>query len=90
MKKRSQVILEDVAQKHKLRVRDILGRDRFAYIVAARREAILRMVDIGMTHGNIAKAMCRERTTILEYASPKRAAYEARRHEARAASRVAA
>lgn len=79
---RAQQILVAVAAKHKLRVRDITGRDRFDYIVAARREAILEMHAAGMKPGTIARLMGRERTTILEYTNPERAAYKARYHAA--------
>lgn len=35
----AQAVVAQVAQRHKLIVRDLTGRDRFAHFVAARREA---------------------------------------------------
>jgi chromosomal replication initiation ATPase DnaA len=69
---RSRQILESVATKHKLRVADIIGRERWNYLVAARRDAITAMRACGMTQITIARAMCRDRTTIVEYTNADR------------------
>jgi len=90
---RSKKILAAVAVKHKLQVADIVGRDKFAHFIDARREAILEMHAVGMTHAAIARAMRRERTTIISYTNPVRRArkriYHARRYREKQAVRAA-
>ena len=80
---RSTKVIQAVAAKHRISVNDLLGRSKFAHFVAARREAILQMNALGMTDDRIASAMCRERTTILEYRNDARRARKAAWHRAR-------
>ena len=68
---RSGKVLRAVAAKHNLPVAAILGRDRFYHFQAARREAVLEMHSLGMTHGVIANAIGRHRTTIIDYTNPR-------------------
>lgn len=82
-KLRSTKVIREVAAKHRISVADLLGRDKFAHFVAARREAILQMNALGMTDERIAEAMRRERTTILEYRNDARRARKAAWHRAR-------
>jgi hypothetical protein len=70
---RSKHIIEEVAQKHHLSVDDILSRDKSAFVVAARREAIRRMRVAKMTTAVISAALGLDRSTILYHSTPGKA-----------------
>lgn len=67
---RSRSVLQTVAARHKLQISDILGRDRFAHFLDARREAIRELATAGLTLTTIARVMGRDRSTIVHHLDP--------------------
>lgn len=63
----AQSIVAQVAQRHKLTMRDMTDRDRFSHFVAARREAARAMRDAGLFVTEIGRALHRHHTTVMHY-----------------------
>jgi chromosomal replication initiation ATPase DnaA len=58
-------IIRDVAKKHNLQPLDILGHDRFAHFIKARREAMVRISALGFSSSQIGAIFSRNHTSVL-------------------------
>ncbi len=76
VEKRSERVIREVAARRNISVKDLLGRCQFSALIDARRECMQTMHGLGMTHGNIAIAMKRHPSTVVQYLNP---AYAARK-----------
>lgn len=64
---RAKMIIAAVLKLHQVHPDDFYGTVREAYLVAARREAVVRLVEAGYSPTHIARILKRNHTTILNY-----------------------
>jgi IS30 family transposase len=60
-------IIKTVAAEHRLHIDDMLGRCRVDYLVAARRDAAIRLRGANFPIPQIAKMLKRDHSTIINY-----------------------
>lgn len=83
----SKTIIREVAAKYKIQPKDILGHDRFGHFVAARKEIMARLKELGKTTGQIGMIMNRDHSTVLYHTSPKIRSRRFERNKAKLAAR---
>lgn len=73
--KRSDIIVQVVAEQHRVTVAELLGTSAKRYLVAARRDAMIAMRAERLSVARIAESLGRSRTTVREHLNPNRKAY---------------
>lgn len=79
---KSREIIREVAAKHSVTRRDILGPFKNGPIPAARREVMVRLKALGMTAPQIGRIVKRDASTVLYHVSPRINAHRRARKKA--------